>query len=127
MQKEAKQYKLALTTFNKKFCNNEEACESFFSRLNILLDIIVKSVGVHIIARLEPETTYMPAKLVVIKNICLLDPSFKIINCLFTCYYQVYSYFSTLQKVSVEKKCNTSWVSITKQHYSCAESVEYSC
>ena len=30
MQKEAKQYKLALTTFNKKFCNNEEACESFF-------------------------------------------------------------------------------------------------
>lgn len=34
MQKEAKQYKLALTTFNKKFCNNEEACESFFLHTN---------------------------------------------------------------------------------------------
>lgn len=30
MQKKARQYKLALTTFNKKYCNNDDACEQFF-------------------------------------------------------------------------------------------------
>lgn len=43
MQKEAKQYKLALTTFNKKFCNNEEACESFFFKLREICHSFLKN------------------------------------------------------------------------------------
>ena len=74
----------SLVEFNRKYANNDEACEEYFFQIRYPDGYVCENVVVHTTRRSREEVTAIHVLPVDISSICLLVQSFRITSFLYT-------------------------------------------